>query len=151
MTLTTTPRRTAHSAAWFWKAAGITAFSSLLLPRVNAVIYDHEKIWELDSEARVLAPLVVVVALAMFALIGRPLWRGRTPAIASLVAGIVAVLGILGYFLSLPIMVGGLAVTLGLEALARPSDVSHHRLAIAGVTLGVAAATVNAVFWLLGV
>jgi hypothetical protein len=147
----TPTRSTALAAGTFWQAAGVTAFSAVLFPRLNAVIYDHEKIWQLDAEARVLAPLVVVVALAVFALIGRPLWRGpgSRPATASLVMGILALAGILAYWASVPIILGGVAATLGYEGLRR--QVPGRGRATTGLVLGALAVVTGAVMWLAGV
>jgi hypothetical protein len=132
--------------------AGITAAAALFFPRVNAVIYDDEKIWQLDPEARVLAPLVVIVALGIFAAVGPWAWRGgaNRPARAGLVVGVLALVGVLAYWISLPIMLGGLAVTLGVEGLRR-GDEGHRGRAQAAVALGAVAALGGALFWLLGV
>lgn len=146
--------RTASPAtrANLWKGAGLTAFAAVLFPRVNAVIYDHERIWQLDREAAVLAPLVVVVCLALFAAIGTAAWRGtgNRPALVSLVCGVVAILGVLAFFVSAPIMFGGLAITLGVEGLRRAPDRGRRGLAIAGTTLGVLGALAGATLWLVG-
>jgi hypothetical protein len=143
----------ARSTAAFWKAAGVTAFAALLFPRLQAVIHNDQRIWELDPEAQVLAPLVVVTALAIFAVIGRPLWRGRgtMPATASLVIGILAVVGILAFWISAPIMLGGLAATLGYEGIRRGDHDAGRGRAITGLVLGALAAVGGATMWLAGV
>jgi hypothetical protein len=143
----TTLDKPAVSTASFWQAAGATAVAALLFPRLNAVMYDHEKIWQLDSEARVLAPLVIVVALAIFAAVGRLLWRSPRSATASLVIGIVAVIGILAYWLSVPIILGGLAATIGAESLRR-GDTGRGR-ALTGVVLGALTIVSGAALWLI--
>jgi hypothetical protein len=144
---TRTRTRTAPSSL-FWKGAGLTAVATVLFPRINAVMYDHEKIWQLDKEAAVLAPLVVVVSLVVFAAIGVPLQRSRRAATASLVVGVLAVLGFVAYWISLPIMLGGLAVTLGIVSLEQ-SEPAHRGFARAGVVLGAVAALAGAVSWLI--
>lgn len=142
------PTLTRPGAAALWKGAALTAFAAVLFPRVNAVIYDHEKIWQLDPEARFMAPLAVAVALALFAAVGLPLWRTARLAVASLVVGVVALLGVVAFWLSAPIALGGLAVTLGVEAVRRDAA---SRLARAGVLVGALAVVVGAVMWLAGV
>ena len=147
MTTTLEQTRT-ESTSRLWTGAAVTAFAALLFPRVNAVIYDHEKIWQLDSEAKVMAPLVVAVTFALFAAIGLPLWRSRRLATASVVVGVIAVLGVVAYWVSLPIALGGIGVTLGSEAVRR----GDTRLAVRiGIVLGALAALAGAVFWLLNV
>jgi hypothetical protein len=134
-----------------WRGAGLTAFGALLLPRVNAVMYDHEKIWQLDHEAAILAPLVVVLAVAVFAAVGPYAWRGprNRPALAGLVAGVVAVLGVVAYWMSVPIIAGGLAATLGVEGLRR-ADQGRRRMATTAVVLGSLGVLAGAALWLVG-
>ena len=147
--MTTTLERTrTESTSHLWTGAAVTAFAALLLPRVNAVIYDHEKIWQLDSEAKVMAPLVVLVTLVLFAAIGLPMWRGNRLGTGSVVVGVVAVVGVLAYWVSLPIALGGIAVTLGSEAVRRGDTRLSARI---GIVLGALAALAGAVFWLLNV
>src|SRR5690349_21429076 len=116
---------TVSSTAAFWKAAGVTAFAALLFPRLNAVMYDHEKIWQLDAEARIMAPLVVVVALA--------------------------VVGVLAYWVSAPIILGGLAVSLGYQGVRRGAGAPGRRRATTGLALGALAAVAGAALWLTNV
>jgi hypothetical protein len=151
-TLATEPTTHRTSARTdLWKGAGLTVAAAVLLPRVNAVMYDHEKIWRLDHEAAVLAPLVVVLALAVFAAVGPYAWRGahNRPALGGLVAGVVAVLGVVAFFLSIPIIAGGLAVTLGLEGLRR-ADQGRRRMATTAAVLGSLGVVAGAVLWLVG-
>ena len=146
MTTTLEPTRT-ESTAHLWTGAAVTAFAALLFPRVNAVIYDHERIWHLDSEAQLMAPAVVVVTLVLFAAIGLPLWRSRRMATASVVVGAVAVLGVVAFWISLPIALGGIAVTLGAESVHRGEPTVAARI---GIGLGALAVLAGAAFWLAG-
>lgn len=134
-----------------WIGAGLTAFGALFFPRINAVIHDHERIWHLDHEAAVLAPVVVVAALAAFALVGPWAWsgRGNRPARAGLAAGIASIVGGIVVWICVPIIAGGLAVTLGLEGLRR-ADEGRRRTAIVAVALGVVGVLGGAAFWLVG-
>ena len=139
--------RTAPSSL-FWKGAALTTVAAVLFPRMNAVIYDHEKIWQLDKEAAVLAPLVVVVSLVLFAAIGLPLHRPGRAATGGMVVGVLAVFGLVAFWISLPIMLGGLAVTLGLSSLEQPEQ-GRRGFARAGVALGAVAALAGAMVWLI--
>ena len=95
-----------------------------------------------------LAPLVVVVTLALFAAIGLPLWRSNRLAAGTLWVGIVALIAIIVSWTSLPIALGGIAATLGVEAVRRGDP---RRSARVGLVLGVLAAVAGAVLWLANV
>jgi hypothetical protein len=144
---TSTATDARHDTLPLWRAAAITAVAAVLFPRLNAVLHQGQSIWELDPEAAVLAPLVVVVSLAVFVLLGRVLWRGTATAAASATLGVAAVLGLVAFWISVGIVLGGLAVTLGVESLSRPGQ--RRSLAWTGILLGGFAATVNAAAWLL--
>jgi hypothetical protein len=137
--------RTTTSRAPLWTGAAVTAAAAVLLPRVNAVIYDHEKIWHLDPEARVMAPLVVVVTLVLFAAIGLPLWNRRGLATGALVVGIASLLAVVAFWVSLPIILGGLALTLGRGCLSRGDSRMRARV---GLTLGALGVLAGAALWL---
>ncbi len=106
-----------------WIGAAATAVAAVLFPRLEAVKNEDVWIWELDSEAQVLAPLIVVLTLALFALLGSWAWRreSRTnrPAKVALVSAVLGLAGVVAFWLSVPIILGGLAVTLGLEGRRR--------------------------------
>ncbi len=139
-----------HARPVFWKGAALTTVAAVLFPRLNAVIYDHERIWHLDREAAVLAPLVVLVSLVVFTAVGLPLHRSRRAATGGLVVGVLAVLGFVAYWISAPVVLGGLAVTLGLSSLEQPEP--HRRgFARAAIALGTVAALAGAAVWLIGV
>ncbi len=80
-----------------WYAAAATAFAAVLFGRLNAVLYDNERIYQLDREAAVLIPIVVVVAFALFAVVSsralRVSAKTNRPARAALVCGILALWG----------------------------------------------------------
>jgi hypothetical protein len=139
-----------ESMTLLWKGAGLTAAAAILFPRLNAVMYEHEKIWQFDGEDRVLAPLVVVVALALFAVVGSIAWRGtrNRPALAGQVIAILAVLGVVAYWISAPIMLGGLAVTLGIEGRRRAGGGGRSGMATVAIVLGGLATAAGATLWL---
>jgi hypothetical protein len=136
------------------RGAGITAVAAVLFPRLNAVLHEGQAFWQLDSEAAVLIPVIVAVTVALFATVGR--WAARpTPsnraAAAGLGFGIAAVLGIAAFWVSAPIVFGGLAVALGVEG-RRQAVVGQRRVGMAQVAmvLGTLGAVAGAVIWLIG-
>jgi hypothetical protein len=151
-TITAASTSTSRSTTRLWQGALATGVLAGLAPRVNAVIYDHEHIWHLDPEARVLFPLVVALPLLLAATLGRWAWRGshNRPAVVGLVLSIVAVVGGLAFFVSAPIVFGGLAVTLGLEG-RRRADEGRARMAAVAVVVGVLACLGGTALWLAGV
>ena len=151
MTSTTIDRSRSTRSTTLIRGAGLTAFAAVLFPRLNAVIYDHERIWHFDSEAAVLAPAVVAITLVLFAAASALARRGSgdRAATLSLVASIVGVLGVIAFFVSTPIILGGLAVTLGVEALRQ--DPLRRRRALVGITIGAIAILVGAGIWLAGI
>jgi hypothetical protein len=140
------------SRTLLWKGAGLTAAAAVVFPRFNAVLYDDLKFWELDPEAAVLAPLVVALTLLLFSVVGTAAWRGagNRPATAGLVCGVMALVGVLAFWLSAPIILGGLATTLGLEGLRRAA-LGRRGQAVAAVALGLAGVAAGASIWLVGV
>jgi hypothetical protein len=150
-TATTTPTTTtARPTTTLWQGALATAVLAGLAPRVNAVIYDHERIWHLDPEARVLLPLVFLLPFVLAATVGLWAWRGpRTrPATTGLVLAILSVLGVVAFFVSAPIVFGGLAATLGLEGRRRSEG--RARRATVAVVVGLVACLGGTVLWLVG-
>jgi len=138
-----------------WRAAVATAVAAVLFPRLNAVLYDHERIYEVDREAAVLIPIIVMLTLALFAAVCsralRPSGKPNRPARAGLVAGILCVPAIAMFFLSLPIVLGGLALTLGMEGLDRAAAEGQRGRALAAVVLGCIGVVAGAVLWLAGI
>jgi hypothetical protein len=152
MSTITAARGTARSTTPLWQGALATGVLAGLAPRVNAVIYDHEHIWHLDPEARVLFPLVVALPFLLAATLGRWAWRGsgNRPALVGLVLSFVAFVGVLAFFVSAPIVFGGVAVTLGLEG-RRRADEGRARMAAVAVVLGGLACVAGTTLWLAGV
>jgi hypothetical protein len=63
---------------------------------------------------------------------------------------LLAVVGVLAFFVSAPIVLGGLAATLGLEGRRRTEE-GRSRTATAAVVLGVLACLGGTALWLAGV
>lgn len=136
-----------------WIGAATTAVAAVLFPRLEAVKNEDVAIRELDSEARVLGPLIIVLTLALFALLGSWAWRreSRTnrPGKVALVSAVLGLVGVVAFFLSVPIILGGLAITLGVEGMRRAAQEGRGRHALLGIVLGGAAFVVGAAIWLL--
>ncbi len=148
----TTPTTAARSTTPLWQGALATGVLAGLAPRVNAVIYDHERIWHLDPEARVLFPIVVALPFLLAATAGLWAWRGprNRPALAGLALSVVAVVGVLAFFVSAPIVFGGVGATLGLEG-RRRAEQGRERMATAAVVIGVLACLGGTALWLAGI
>lgn len=151
MTTVTAAPPTTRSTTRLWQGALATAVLAGLAPRVNAVIYDHERIWHLDSEARVLLPIVVLLPLVLAATVGVWGWQGsrNRPALVGLVLSILSVLGVVAFWVSAPIVLGGIAATLGAEGRRRTEE-GRSRTATVAVVLGLLACVGGTVIWLAG-
>ncbi|MGI8774649.1 MAG: hypothetical protein ACR2KQ_06500 [Actinomycetota bacterium] len=135
-----------------WRGALVTTLSVGLFPRLNAVINEDVPIWHLDPEARVLFPLILILSMLLFFFLGRWAWRtdrGNRPAKVGLVCGILSIVGAVAFFLSLPIMLGGFATTVGLEGRRRAATHGRSGQANAAVALGVFGFVIGAAIWLL--
>src|SRR5438477_6630682 len=88
-------RRPSGAARW------VTAIAAVPFPRLNAVLYEHQAFWQLDKEAAVLIPIVMIGTLVLFALVGGRAWRRDTgsnsPAKVGLVCGILALAGAVAF------------------------------------------------------
>jgi hypothetical protein len=152
MTTITASPATTRSTTLLWQGAFATGVLAGLAPRVNAVIYDHEHIWYLDAEARVLLPLVVALPFVLAGTVGRWAWRGthNRAALAGLVLSLFAVLGVVAFFVSAPIVLGGVAATLGLEGRHRAAE-GRARMATAALVVGVLGCLGGTALWLAGI
>jgi hypothetical protein len=108
----------------------------------------------LDREEAIFLLVVVAVTIALFGLLARwavhaPAGSGR-PAKVGLVCSVLGLVGILAFFVSAPIILGGLGATLGYEARKRAAVAGHGRMALAAVVIGGVAAVTGMVIWLVG-
>lgn len=132
----------------------LTAAAAVLFPRLNAVLHDGQALWELDAEAAAFIPIIIGITLVIFATLGRWSWRVETStnraARTGLVCGILGLLGIVAFWISAPIIFGGLALTLGLEAVRRATLAGRRGEAVAATTLGAVAVLTGAGIWIVG-
>jgi hypothetical protein len=140
-----------------WGGAVATAFAAVLFPHLEAVKNEGQPLWEFwphDREGWILAPLVIAFTVALFAILGRWAWRptarGNRVAKVGLVCAILGLVGVLAFWLSLPIVLGGLGLTLGLEGRRRASMEGSGRQALAAIIIGALAFVVGAGFWVVG-
>jgi hypothetical protein len=140
--------------AILWRGAAATALAAVFFPHLEAVKNKDQPLWELwphDREGLLLVPLVIVLTIALFALLGAWAWNGARdrPAKVGLVCGVLGFVGVLAFFLSAPIIFGGLAVTLGLEGRRRAETEGSSTKALAAIALGAVAFVVGAGIWVL--
>jgi hypothetical protein len=112
------------------------------------------EIWPHDREGLILVPLIIVITIVLFALLGSWAWRttsaSNRPARVGLVCAILGLLGVAAFWLSAPIVLGGLGFTLGLEGRRRAGNEGRVRQALAAIVIGAVAFVVGAGIWVLG-
>jgi hypothetical protein len=138
-----------------WAGAVVTALAAVFFPRIQGIRDGDGSWWSLlwfvipqDLEGVVLVPLVIVLTFALFALVGGWAWRapGR-PAKAGLWCAIVGLVSVVLFWLSAPIIFGGLAATLGVEGRRRRETEGRGTLAAAAIVIGAVAFAVGAAIW----
>jgi hypothetical protein len=150
--------RTSRDTRLLWTGAAVTALAAIFFPRIQGIRDRDESWWRLlwfvvpqDLEGVFLVPIVILLTLGLFALVGRWAWRdasGRNrPAKAGLACSLLGLVGVLLFFLSAPIVLGGLGTTLGLEGRRRAASEGREMVATAAVTVGVLAFAVGASIW----
>jgi len=144
-----------------WGGALLTAAAALFFPKIEAIRYHDEPIWRLvlffvpsDIEGLILIPLIILIIVALFAFLGGWAWRdagGRNrPARVGLLCGFLGLVGVVAFFLSSPIILGGLAITLGLEGRRRAGIEGRGTQALAAIVVGSLAVAVGAAIWTFG-
>jgi hypothetical protein len=122
-----------------WAGAALTAISAAVFPRFEQNAGGSP--WEI--------PIVIAVTIALFTLLGGWAWRGESnrPAKVALVCGVLGLVGVIAFFVMAPIILGGLAVTLGLEGRDRAAAEGRGTQAAVGIILGAVAFVVGAGIW----
>jgi hypothetical protein len=141
-----------------WVGAAATAAAALFFPKMEAIKNNDVPPWELavffipsDREGLLLVPLVIVLTIALFALLGGWAWKGagNRPAKVGLACGILGLVGVLAFFLSAPIILGGLALTLGMEGRRRAGAEGKGNQALGALVLGAVSVLIGAGIWVL--
>jgi uncharacterized membrane protein YhaH (DUF805 family) len=137
-----------------WWAGLLTLVAAAGLPRLNDYISPSENGGRLDREELIFLIVIAVVTVLLFGVLARwavqaPPDSGR-PARVGLVCSVLGLVGILAFYLSAPIILGGLGATLGYEARKRRVLAGHGRMAVAALVIGGVAALIEIVVWLVG-
>ncbi|MFL5931391.1 MAG: hypothetical protein ACJ75P_09050 [Gaiellaceae bacterium] len=141
-----------------WAGAVATAAAALFFPKVEGVRNGDEPLWKLilffvpsDVEGVILIPLVVLLVIGVFGLVGRWAWRDdglrNRPARVGLVCGVLGFVGVLAFFVSAPIVLGGLGLTLAVEGRRQAPTEGRGGEAIAAIVVSAAAVLVGAGIW----
>jgi hypothetical protein len=154
--------RTLHTKkTLLWAGAAVTASASVFFPKVEAIRDKGDSWWRLatfvvpqDREGLVLVPLVILLTIALFAFVGRWAWEDASarnrPAKVGFVCALLGFAGVLAFFVSAPIIFGGLGATLGAEGLRRRDTEGAGALAAAALAVGAVAFAVGAAIWVFG-
>jgi hypothetical protein len=147
-------RETGPPKTILWRGAAVTALAAVFFPHLEAVKNEDVPLWELwphDREGLLLVPLLIVLTIALFALLGAWAWSGahNRPAKVGFICGILGLVGVLAFFLSTPIIFGGLAVTLGVEGRRRSGTEGRGSQALAAIVVGSIAFVIGAGIWVL--
>ena len=139
-----------------WRGAAVTAFAAIFFPHLEAVKNKGQSVWEFwphNREGMILVPLVILLTVALFALLGGWAWSAgpasNRPAKVGLVCAILGLVGVLAFWLSAPIIFGGLAITLGWEGRRRSREQGNGQQAHAALVMGTVASAVGAGIWIL--
>ena len=151
-TITVVPRST------LWLLATATAAAALFFPKIEGIRSHGRSAWQLfyffvplDLEGLILIPVIVAVTFGLFWFVGG--WAlqdvgGRNrPARVGLVCGLLGVAGIVLFWLSVPIILGGLAITLGQQGRRLADTEGRGHQALAAISAGAVAVAVGAVMW----
>lgn len=122
----------------------------MALPQVGDIVKGEHAHWE---ASRILYLILIgLVTIVLFATLVR--WGAKAspssslPAKVGLICSIVGVLGVVLFFLSTPIVLGGVGATLGLEGRHRSQTAGAGGLAIAAIIMGVVAFLAGIYIWL---
>ena len=141
-----------------WAGALVTAASAIFFPRIQGIRDQDESWWRLawfvvpqDREGVILVPIVILLTIGLFALVGRRAWRNtgghNRPATVGLVCSVLGLAGVLMFFLSAPILLGGLGTTLGIEGRRRAAAEGRGTFALLAVLVGLVAFAIGASMW----
>jgi hypothetical protein len=152
------PDGKSRETALLWGGAVVTALAAVFFPRIQGIRDRDESWWRLlwfvvpqDLEGVVLVPMVILLTIGLFALVGRWAWRDNLrrnrPATVGLVCSLLGIGAVLVFFLSGPIVLGGLGTTLGLEGRRRARAEGRATVAAAAIAVGIVAFVIGASIW----
>ncbi|CAN5146236.1 hypothetical protein BH18ACT14_BH18ACT14_06660 [soil metagenome] len=144
-----------------WAGAVVTASAAVFFPKIQGIRDTGDSWWRLatffvpqDREGLVLVPLVILLTFALFAFVGRRAWEDASarnrPAKVGFICALLGLVGVLAFFVSAPIMFGGLGATLGAEGRRRSDTEGRAALASAAIAVGAAAFAIGAGIWVFG-
>ena len=112
-----------------WWAGLLTLVAAVGFPRLNDYISQSENGGRLDREEVIFLIAIAAVTILLFGVLARwavqaPPDSGR-PAKVGLVCSILGLVGILAFYVSAPIILGGLGATLGYEGRKRAALAGH--------------------------
>ena len=151
-TITVVPRST------LWLFATATAAAALFFPKIEGIRSHGRSAWQLfyffvplDVEGLILIPLIIAGAFGLFWFVGswalRDAGRRNRPARVGMVSGILGLVGVVAFWLSAPIILGGLAIMLGLDARRLAATEGRGREAVVALVAGICAVAVGAIMW----
>ena len=149
---------TPTSRSTLWLFATATAAAALFFPKIEGIRGHDRSAWQLliffvplDLEGLILIPLVVAVTFALFWFVGgwaiRDTGAHNRPARVGMICGILGLVGIVAFWLSVPIILGGLAIMLGLQARRLAATEGRRGEAVAAIVTGASAVAVGAIMW----
>ena len=141
-----------------WPGAIVTALAAVFFPRIEGIRDRDESWWRLlwffvpqDLEGAILGPIVILLTIGLFALVGRWSWRDpralNRPAKVGVVCSLLGIAAVVAFFLSGPIVLGGLGTTLGLEGRRRARSEGRAAVAAAAIVIGIIAFAIGASIW----
>jgi hypothetical protein len=147
-----------RKATLLWAGAIVTALAAIFFPRIQGIRDRDESWWRLawffvpqDLEGVILVPIVILLTIALFALVGRWSWRDRgarnRPAKVGLVSSLLGIAAVVVFWLSGPIILGGLGTTLGFEGRRRARAEGRAAVAAAAIVVGIVAFAIGASIW----
>lgn len=138
--------------------ATITAAAALFFPKIEGIRNHGRSPWQLlyffvplDLEGLILGPLLIAITFVLFWLVGG--WAltnaggHNRPARVGLVCGILGLAAVVAFWLSMPIILGGLAITLGIQARHLQATEGRRGEALAALITGAGAIAVGAIMW----
>lgn len=142
-----------------WLFATATSAAALFFPKIEGIRNHGRSAWGLlyffvpmgDMEGLILVPLIIAVTFALFWFLGgwalRDAHARNRPARVGLTCGILGIVGVVAFWLSAPIILGGLAIMLGLQGRRLGALEGRSGEAVAGIVTGTCAVVIGAVMW----